>query len=133
MIITLCNQTINIKRGADNKYGIESIKYAAVSIANAWKNLKNRLSDGKLSWVEAIFTGTELAGVGREVIADLNDLKNEVLDLTEAEIKDLVLFISKQVGISELQASVFIEKILVETITIVFSAVAIYNAAKEVL
>jgi len=115
-----------------NKYGIEQLKDLAADIAGIWKNIHSRLEDKKLSWLEGIMTGMELINVGKETVAELADLRFELMDLTKSEINELVAHVAKVSGLEDVKAWVFVEDILLETISIVFSVVTIYQHSKEV-
>jgi hypothetical protein len=132
MQLKLNGKELALVKNDANKYGIEQLKDLAADIAGIWKNIHSRLEDKKLSWLEGIMTGMELINVGKETVAELADLRFELMDLTKSEINELVAHVAKVSGLEDVKAWVFVEDILLETISIVFSVVTIYQHSKEV-
>jgi len=131
MQIIINGQKINLVTDDQNKYGIEAIKEVAANTVDIVKNITIRLKDKKLSWLETLLTGMEIANAGKEVISELQNLIQEVKDLTQEEIKQIILFISSKTSLSQSDAGFFVENILLSTISIVFEAVKIYENAKQ--
>ncbi len=131
MYLKLNNKELVLIKDDANRYGIEQLKELAADIAGIWKNIHSRLADGKLSWIEGIMTGMELVNVGKETVAELADLRFELMDLSQVEIQQLISHIAKVSGLSEHKAGVFVENILLETITVVYSVIEIYTNSKE--
>ncbi len=132
MHLKLNNKELVLIKDDANKYGIEQLKELAADIAGIWKNIHSRLEDKKLSWIEGIMTGMELINVGKETVAEIADLRFELMDLTKSEINELVAHVSKVSGLSDMKAWIFVEEVLIETVSIVFSVIAIYQHSKEV-
>ena len=132
MKLKLNGNILEIVKDSNNKFGIEQLKHVAEMVANEWKLIAGRLKDGKMTWLEGILTGTELISVGKEIIAELQDLKSELQDLTEAEIEQLVQYVSKVSGLADEKAGKFVETVLIETIDVILSIVSIFKTAKEV-
>jgi len=132
MNLKLNGKELALVKNDANKYGIEQLKELAADIAGIWKNIHSRLEDKKLSWIEGIMTGMDLINVGKETVAELADLRLEIFDLSQSEIQQLISHVAKVSGLSELKAGVFVENILLETVTIVYSAIDIYINSKEI-
>jgi hypothetical protein len=131
MQLILNGSTIELQKNSEGKFGIESLKTLAENVFFTAKNIHARLKDGKLSWLESILTGSELIGLGKDIISDLKQLESEVKELTADELKQLTLFIIKLTGMDALKAGVFIEKILLGTISTIYAGIEIYHAADE--
>lgn len=131
MQLILNGQTVIIEKNSAGKFGIESLKELAENVYFTAKNIHARLKDGKLSWLESILTGSELIGLAKETIADLKQLESEVKELSADELRQLVLFVVISTGINELKAGLFIEKVLLGTISTIYAGIEIYHAADE--
>jgi hypothetical protein len=131
MQLILNGSKIELQKNSDGKFGIESLKTLAENVFFTAKNIHARLKDGKLSWLESILTGSELIGLGKDILSDLKQLESEVKELSEMDLFQLTMFVIKLTGMDDLKAGVFIEKILLGTISTIYAGIEIYKAADE--
>lgn len=131
-MLKLGDQIINLNKKSPDLYGIENLKEISESILKALQKFKERASNG-LNWWERIKTGVEFGQVGGEIFTELEELKKEILNLKEYEMRDLAKHIAHKLGLQYEAAFEAISEIVIETINVALSGVEIYKNVKKLL
>lgn len=120
---------IELSKNGDT-YGIDNLKLVAGNIYQLWEKIVKR-SKGGFNFIEIIQTGINITGEVSDILANINDLRNEIQDLSEKEVSDLVLYFMQRFDISNTDAREIIEFAVIEGIDLVFSGIRIYNFVKS--
>ena len=115
-----------------SSFGIDKLKGVSTSILKAVKKFKNRAKDGLNFW-EKVRTGIDFGTIGGEIVADLDTIKDEFIDLNEKEMEELAEHIADELGIGYTTAIRAVSEIVVEVIDVVLSGVKIYKNVKKLL
>ena len=98
----------------------------------ALEKFKKRAANGLNIW-EKIRTGVDFGTLGGEIVGQLEDVKNEVLDLNELEMEELAKHIAEKLDMEYNQAMQAISVIVIEFIDLAISAQKIYTNIKRLL
>lgn len=71
-----------------NPFGVEKIKETIRFVGGVFQDIKTALSDGKVTWLEGLRIGLELSGI-RSILTSLEQMKDELTDLTESELYEV--------------------------------------------
>lgn len=117
----------------DGQFGIDTLKMVSLSLAKVWPELHKRIKKGNFNFWDVLFTGVDIAKAGAQIAMNFRDLENEVKDLSEDEAKALAAFLVQNLGISNEKAEIFVSRILLSTITLIYVGIETYDAVGDFL
>lgn len=80
--------TLRLVKGEMQVYGIAKIKEAVRFAGGFYTDIKDALTDGKFSWIEAMRAGLGLASA-RKLIEAFGEMRLELADLSEGELREI--------------------------------------------
>jgi hypothetical protein len=131
-MLKLGDQIIELKKESPNEFGIKNLKDISEGILKALKKFKERAEDG-LSWWEKIRTGLDFGQLGGEILGELEELKKEILDLKEYEMRDLAKHIAHKLNLTYEDSFKAISEIVIESLNVVLSGMEIYRNVTTLL
>lgn len=129
MKIVFGTDTIDLTKNGD-KYGVENLKQIASDMYSVWDKAVKR-SEGGFNLIEVIRTAFDVVGVATDVVAGLNDIRNEIFDLSEEEAAEVALHLAKKFNISSEDAREVLEFVIIETIDLVFKGIRVFSFIKR--
>ena len=83
------------------KFGIEKIKHGVVSAIKLAENIKEaKEDDGKITFVESVGIGASSFADIVKIVKNGKGIKDEYEDLSDTERYEVVVFVSKELGLS---------------------------------
>ena len=129
MKIVFGTDTIDLTKNGD-KYGVENLKQIASDMYSVWDKAVKR-SEGGFNLIEVIRTAFDVVGVATDVVAGLNDIRNEIFDLSEEEAAEVALHLAKKFNIPPEDAREVLEFVIIETLDLVFKGIRVFQFIKR--
>lgn len=113
----------------NGRIGVMNLMAVALFAGSVWRKLNNQLADGKLSMFEAVGSIFTLAE-GVQFIPKVSQIREELLDLSEAEALQIIEALGREFGFSPDKAKDCLSQVVVPTIEVLVTTAEILTSAK---
>ena len=129
MTITFEGRSFPLHPTNSGRVGIDNLRQITLFAGSIWRKISRQMEDGKISVFEAATSVFALAE-GLQFLPKADQIRAEIMDLSEAEAAQLLSEIGREFGFDPAKAREVLQKIVVPSVEIATLSAGVLSEAR---